>query len=421
MVVRLKTPHEKQRAFIESKAKRKIVRAGRRSGKTTGASIKAVDDFLDGHRILYAVPTQEQVDRFWFECKIALKEPIEAGIYYKNETKHIIELPGTEQRIRAKTAWNADSLRGDYADELILDEYQQMDEDAWSLVGAPMMLDTDGNTTFIYTQKRGKHHSKELFKKAKEDQSGRWETFVFSSHDNPHLSQEALDEITLDMTTIAYRAEILAEDIEDDPMALWRRQEMIEDHRVTSHPALVRVIVGVDPPGGATECGIIVGALGKDGDGYIIEDRSLKASPAKWGSEVLTAYHHNEADRIVGEKNYGGDMVENTIRRLEGGELVSYKDVHATRGKAVRAEPVAALYEQGRIHHVGEFPDLEDELCTWVPGVSKWSPNRLDALVWVITEIIPAIRARSLPETQPIQESKFLEEPVGEKSRWKRY
>lgn len=388
LTVRLKKPHDKQREIIDSPAKRKIIRAGRRSGKTTGASIIAVEGFLKGQRILYATPTDEQISRFWIECKLALEQTLDAKLFYKNETKHIIELSGTEQRIRAKTAWDADTLRGDYADILILDEYQLMGADTWGLVGAPMLLDNDGDAIFIYTTKRGKHHSKEMFKAAELDTSGRWATFSFSSHDNPHLHRGALDDITKDMTAIAYRMEILAEEVEDDPRAFWNREEMIEPHRRTSHPELVRVVVGVDPPGGVVECGIVVAGLGVDGHGYILEDSSLQDSPAKWGAAVVTAYNKNSADRVVGEANYGGDMVENTIRMVDGGAIVSYKNVHATRGKAVRAEPISARYEKGEVHHVGEFPELEDELCTWVPGVSKWSPNRLDALVWTLTELM---------------------------------
>lgn len=390
LTVTLKRAHEKQRAFIESNAKRKVIRAGRRGGKTTGAAILAVESFLAGRRILYATPTQEQVDRFWQECKKALDEPIKAGVFYKNETRHIIELAGTEQRIRAKTAWNADTLRGDYADLLIMDEYQLMGEDAWGLVGAPMLLDNDGDAVFIYTKRRGKHHSDTLFKKAQSDQTGRWATFVFSSHENPYLSRLALDEITGDMTQLAYRAEILAEEIDDDPRALWNRG--IIDH-VTSHPDLIRVGVGVDPPGkeDGAECGIVVGGIGKIGDevhGYVLADPSLHGSPAKWGSEVVTAYHHNRADRVIGEINFGGDMVEHTIRTVEGGKEVAFKAIHASRGKAVRAEPVVAFYEQSRIHHVGYFEALEDEMCNWVPGESGWSPNRVDALVWIMIELM---------------------------------
>lgn len=188
------------------------------------------------------------------------------------------------------------------------------------------------------------------------------------------------------------RQELHGEVLEDREGALWRRQEMIEAHRVTSHPDLIRIVVGVDPPGSATgaECGIVVGGIAKIGDvthGYVLDDRSRQDSPAGWGSEVVTAYNVHRADRIIGEANYGGDMVENTVRTVTGGDKVAYESVHASRGKAIRAEPVAALYEQGRVHHVGQFPLLEDELCTWVQGEGP-SPNRLDALVWALTMLM---------------------------------
>jgi phage terminase large subunit-like protein len=263
-----------------------------------------------------------------------------------------------------------------------------MDEDAWALVGAPMLLDNNGDAVFIYTSKRGKHHSKDLFKKALKDKSGRWATFVFSSFDNPHLDAGALNDITGDMTQLAYRAEILAEDIEDDPRALWSRD--VISHR-TDYPQLGRVVVGIDPPGSKSgnECGIIVcGSAKMDGKlhGFVLSDNSLQGTPAQWGKAGVTAYHSNKADRILGENNYGGEMVEHTVRSVDPN--VSYKAVHASRGKQVRAEPIAAYYEQGRVHHVGEFQQLEDEQCNWIPGESKWSPNRVDALVWALTELM---------------------------------
>src|SRR5262244_3629047 len=144
----MRVPHPKQAAFVYDPIKRKMVRAGRRGGKTIGFATIAVEAFLAGRRVLYAVPTQEQIDRFWFECKRALAPGIAYGAVRKNETRHILEIPGTETRIRAKTAWDADTLRGDYADLLILDEFQLMNEDAWGVVGAPMMLDTNGNAVF---------------------------------------------------------------------------------------------------------------------------------------------------------------------------------------------------------------------------------------------------------------------------------
>lgn len=380
--IRLRTLHPAQQAIVDSKAKRRIVRAGRRSGKTTVASDIAVTEFCEGRRVLYAVPTQEQAERFWFEVNRALQEPIDQGRLYKNETRHVIEERGTERRIRAKTAFDANTLRGDYADILILDEVQLMKKNAWDEVGAPMLLDNDGDAIFIYTTIRGNHWAKDLYKQAQSDTTGRWAVFHFSSLENPHLSRSALDEIVKDMTNLAYRMEILAEDIEDDPRALWNR-ELIK--YVTQTPTLVRVVVGVDPPGGATECGIVTGGIDADDIVYILEDRSLVASPDDWGTAVVTAYHRNKADRVLGEANFGGDMVESIIRTVD--RNVSYKAVHASRGKAVRAEPVTALYEQGKVVHVGQLPDLEDEMCSWVPGETKNSPNRIDALVWVVTDL----------------------------------
>jgi len=398
--IRLKEPHDRQKEFIYSPAKRKVIRAGRRGGKTTGMAILAIERFLAGERVLYATPTQEQIEKFWYECKVALAEPIERGALYKNETRHIIEVPGTEQRIRAKTAWNADTLRGDYAKLLILDEYQLMKPDAWGLVGAPMLLDTDGDAVFIYTGKRGQNHAKELYKKAEEDETGRWAVFRFASKDNPTLSREALEEISGDMTQLAYRLEILAEEIDDDPRALWTR-ETLERPRLTQHPGLARVVVGVDPPGKATgaECGIVVAGISRwqnQTHGYVLADYSLRGKPHEWGAEVVAAYHKHDADRVIAEVNFGGDMVESTIRAVTGGQTVSYKAVRASRGKAIRAEPVAALYEKDRVHHVGQFGELEDEYCTWVAEEDDFSPNRLDAAVWAITDLM--LRTKDYPK-----------------------
>jgi hypothetical protein len=405
--IHLPEPHAKQEAFIHSPAKRKIIRAGRRGGKTVGVSVFGVEKFLAGRRVLYGAPTSEQVDRFWTTVCRSLYEPIKAGIFYKNETEHIIELSGTEQRIRAKTCWNANTLRGDYADELILDEWQLMAEETWDEVGAPMLLDNNGNATFIYTppslhsravsKATDPQHAAKMFKSYQEKQlSGneRFAAFHFTSHDNPYLSTEALEEITGDMTNIAYRMEILAEDVNEAPGALWHRHNRtengkllfgIEENRVSSFGNLERVIVGVDPSATTKgdEAGIITcGRIGEEY--YLIGDDSIQGSPNTWASAAVAAYHKYHADLIVGEGNNGGEMIEAVIKQID--KNVNYKMVHATRGKAVRAEPIAAICEKGHDHHVGNFAILEDELCLWVQGDN--SPNRLDAKVWAMTELI---------------------------------
>jgi hypothetical protein len=395
--IHLPMPHEKQVAFIRSKAKRKMVKAGRRGGKTVGSSILGVEYFLSARRVLYAAPTQEQVTRFWFEVTSALMQPVKAGIFYKNESEKFIDLRGTEQRIKAKTAWNADTLRGDYADLLILDEFQLMNEDTWGLVGAPMLLDNDGDAVFIYTppslksrsvsKANNPQHAAKMFKRFEELirlGSTRHAVFHFKSTDNPHLSKTALDEITQDMTSIGYRMEILAEDVDEAPGALWTRQ-IIEENRVLKAPDyLPRIIVGVDPSATSIgdEAGIIVGGWIGD-EGYLLADESVQGSPLTWADRAITAYHENKADMIVAEANNGGEMVEVTIHHIDS--TVPVVLVHASRGKRTRAEPISALYEKKKIHHVGKFDMLEDEMCLWVPGDD--SPNRMDAAVWTFSKL----------------------------------
>ncbi|NLS78902.1 MAG: ATP-binding protein [Chloroflexi bacterium] len=389
--------HERQQEFVAHPAKRKVVRAGRRSGKTVGVADLAASAFAErGRRVLYATPTQDQVGRFWYEVKRAFRQAVARGILRKDETEHVIEWPDTNARIRAKTAWNADTLRGDYADLLILDEFQLMNEDAWELVGAPMLLDNNGDAVFIYTppslrsaggsKARDPRHAAKLFQRAQADATGRWAAFHFTSHDNPFISREALDEISRDMTRLAYLQEIMAEDIEDAPGALWKR-DLLEQFRVLQAPPLLRVVVAVDPEAtsgpGSAETGIVAAGLGADRHYYVLADDSLRASPHGWATQAIAACRRLQADRLVAEANNGGEMVEHTLRTVD--PAVPYRAVHASRGKQVRAEPIVALYEQGKVHHVGSFPALEDQLCQWVPGDP--SPDRLDALVWAMTEL----------------------------------
>jgi hypothetical protein len=387
--------HALQGAFVDCTAKRIVVRAGRRGGKTTGVAKRAVKRFLAGRRQLYATPTAEQVDAFWNAVCYALQEPIDAGVLYKNETKHIIEVPGTKQRIRAKTAWNADTLRGDYADDLMLDEYQLMNEEAWEVVGAPMLADNDGDAVFIYTppslrsrsvtKANDPQHAAKMFKKAKLDTTGRWATFHFSSRENPYISQTAIDDLASDMTALAYRMEILAEDVDEAPGALWTRALIENNRHIGPLPDFERVVVAIDPSATSTgdEAGII--GAGRHGDHfYLLEDVSIQGSPKTWASAAITLYHKLKADHITAEANNGGEMISAVIGQIDPNVRVIL--VHASRGKQTRAEPVAAIYEQGRGHHVGSFPLVEDEMCLWTPGDD--SPNRMDALVWAGTDMM---------------------------------
>lgn len=171
--------------------------------------------------------------------------------------------------------------------------------------------------------------------------------------------------------------------------ALWTRA-LIDDYRVSKAPDLQRIVIGVDPSGthnaNSDETGIVAAGLGFDQRGYVLEDRTCRESPNGWATKAVGLYHKLRADRIVAEANYGGEMVEQVIRSIDPNVPVTL--VNATRGKAVRAEPVVGLYEQGRVGHVGTHVLLEDQMTSWIPGKSTISPGRIDALVWTITALM---------------------------------
>lgn len=188
------------------------------------------------------------------------------------------------------------------------------------------------------------------------------------------------------------RQELLAELLDDNPGALWTRA-VIEAGRVRQAPDCERMVVALDPAATAgedsAETGIIV--AGMAGDHYfVVDDRTVRDHPLRWAAAGVGAYHHWRADRIVGEVNHGGEMIEALLRTIDPN--VSYRALRASRGKLIRAEPIAALYEQGRVHHVGGFSALEDQMCEWVPGDD--SPDRLDALVWALTELSEGLGSR---------------------------
>ena len=134
------------------------------------------------------------------------------------------------------------------------------------------------------------------------------------------------------------------------------------------------------------ECGVIVVGLGENCHAYVLDDGSGVMPPDQWARAVVAKYREHEADKIIAEVNNGGDMIGLTINTVDQG--CAYEAVRASRGKRTRAEPVASLYEQGRVHHVGVLPTLEDEMCTWDPMSSTRSPNRIDALVWAVWSLL---------------------------------
>ena len=237
----------------------------------------------------------------------------------------------------------------------------------------------------------------ELVKRAQEGDK-RIRLVTGSTFDNSaNLPESALEALRqrYEGTTLG-RQELFAELILDSPGALWSR-EAIEINRVTADkaPDLVRIVVAVDPAVSAkgdrvAETGIVVAGIGEDRHCYVLEDGTMEnATPDQWASKAVSLYSNWSADRIVYERNQGGDLIRHTFQTID--DRLPLKAVVASKGKQTRAEPVSALYEQGRVHHVGNFPVMEDQMCFWNPNDPSQrgnSPDRVDALVWAVSELM---------------------------------
>jgi phage terminase large subunit-like protein len=219
---------------------------------------------------------------------------------------------------------------------------------------------------------------------------GLYDHMIMNPDDN--LENLPEDYISSVLGTLSHRQQKrfrYGEFVDDVEGALWS-YELIDKNRVNELPEFKRIVVAVDPSGsgkqGSDEAGIIVTGLGFDGHGYVLEDRSGVMTPNQWGSMAVRLYHKWNADRMVAEVNQGWDMVEAVIRNIE--KNISLRKISASRGKIARAEPVVALYEQGKVHHVGSLPGLEDEMTGWDATEATMSPGRIDALVYGLSEMM---------------------------------
>lgn len=195
------------------------------------------------------------------------------------------------------------------------------------------------------------------------------------------------------------RQELFGEILTDKPGALWTLRQIEETRAGAELPSMQRIVVAIDPPissqEGSDECGIVVAGIGTDGHGYVLADLSERGlDPRQWAEKAAAAYYHHGADRIVAESNQGGEMVGQVLRAVDPN--LPIKLVTATRGKVLRAEPVSALYAQSRVHHAGVFKLLEDQMTDFTQDFDRtragYSPDRLDALVWALTELMISAR-----------------------------
>lgn len=308
------------------------------------------------------------------------------GIYNEsnyNRTRSAYTLPNGS-RIKGFSAEKPDRLRGPqhhgaWCDELAAWEYPE----TWDQLQFGLRLGNHPQCV-ITTTPRPTKIIKELIKDP-ENIITRGSTY--ENADNLAASTLVTLQTKYANTRLG-RQELFGEILDDNPGALWNRA-IIDTARVTTLPHLMRVVIGVDPAVTSGEesdsTGIVAAGMSADGHYYILADETIKASPQEWATKAISTFELHKADRIIAETNNGGDLVVHLLQQVK--PSIPVKKVTATRGKAVRAEPIAALYEQGRVHHLGYFADLETEMCEWEPGISAKSPDRMDALVWALTEL----------------------------------
>jgi predicted phage terminase large subunit-like protein len=369
-----------------------LILAGRGWGKSrVGAETVRTWAEDPNERILMIAPTSSDVRDVMIEGPSGLMScypPSRKPRY--NSSRHVVEFPSGAIGI-TRTAESPERLRGPqfrkfWFDEICAAQYQ---EEAWNQVMFGFRLPTPNLQGIITTTPKPTKTLKSIIANPK--------TIVTrgSSYDNrSNLSPEYYRDVIKPFEgTRLGRQEINAEILEDVPGALWTRG-LIEATRITSAQIkwefLVRIVVAIDPAvtsrEDSDETGIIVAALTNTGHVIVIDDLSGKYSPSEWARVAIAALKSRGADRIIGEVNNGGDLVERNIRAEDPN--TPFQAVRASRGKAVRAEPVAALYEQGRVHHAGSLGKLEDQMTNWTPYGNERSPDRLDALVWAVTGLV---------------------------------
>ena len=372
-----------------------LILAGRGFGKTWTGAYDIVNYAMTHPNTISAVlaPTFGDLRRVCFEGVSGINQLIPIECYhnskasgYNRSTSEIKLWNGS--KIVGFSASEPDRLRGSqyhraWCDELAAWRYPE----AYDQLQFGLRLGKNPQVV-ITTTPRPTPIIKELMKRAEDDV---YVTQGSTFENKENLAQSALKQFVdrYEGTRLG-RQELYAEILDDFEGALWN-YTMLEDCRVTKEhlPEMTKIIVSIDPAvtanANSDETGIIVSALGEDERYYILEDKTGKYSPDEWGRVAIELFYRYNANMIVAEVNNGGDLVERLLRSIE--RNIPYKSVHATRGKMVRAEPISALYEQGRVYHLGTFPKLEEQMCSFTGDNKGASPDRLDALVWGLTEL----------------------------------
>jgi phage terminase large subunit-like protein len=375
--------HRGQRKVVDEARRFNVLACGRRFGKSTLGEDRIIHPALDGYPTAWFSPTYKMLSEIWRDLQTRLRGVTK----YTNMQERRIELV-TGGSIEMWSLDKPDVARGRKYKRVVIDEASIIRglDDAWQAVIRPTLADFRGDAFLLGTPK-GDNFFKQAFEFGQSDDYPDWMSWQLPTETNPIILPEEIEALRRELPARLFEQEILARFIGDMEGALWTRS-LIDSLRVTVKPRIIRrVVVGVDPKIDSeanSETGIVVAALAEDGHAYILDDMSIDDTPNGWAKQAITAYYRYDADEIVAEVNQGGDLVASTLRSID--KAIPITTVRASKGKYTRAQPVASLYEEGQIHHVGKFTALENQMCNWLPGDK--SPDRLDAMVWAIYELL---------------------------------
>src|SRR3972149_190093 len=379
-----------------------IVTKGRRFGATKGAANAFIEWMLEGKKLLWGDTISANIDRYIERYFLPELKKSKIPYSYSAQKKVMQLLTVGGGCCDFRSADRPENWEGFGYNIIFLNEAGIILKNDYLFTNAvlPMLMDYDGSMLIAAGVPKGKfvkereHRFYSLYKNAMAGVKG-YRCLEFSSYDNPLLSKTDIDDLSLEigrMNEQMIQQEIYGKFIEGAAGQLWSQVD-IERARVNVKPDLKRIVVAIDPAVSknehSDETGIITMGLDSLNHGYVLEDNSGRYSPDEWSTVALNQVKKWNAEAIVAEKNQGGDMVETIIKHklLGSGIAVRIKLVTATKGKYVRAEPIFALYEQGKVFHVGFHPELEKQMINF-SGSSDKSPDRVDALVWGATDLL---------------------------------
>lgn len=367
-----------------------IVTKGRRFGATKGAANALIEFCLQGKKVLWGDTINGNIDRYFDRY---IEPELRTNKIEHRYSRQMKQLTIGNGLVDFRSADRSENWEGFGYDIIILNEAGIILKNKYLYTNAvlPMLMDNPMSVLFAMGVPKGKylkdltkHPFFQLYEAAKSGAEG-YVLYEYTSYDNPFLSQQAISELEQEiarMNAEMVQQEIYGKFIEGAHNILWTHDII---RYTDTLPKAKRIVIGNDPSGSkdGDAVGIVTAMEGVDGYYYVLADRTGNYTPNEWGSILVREYSGKKADAIVVERNFGGDMVKAIIHNID--KRVRVIEVVASKGKVVRAEPIVGLYEQGLVRHARGLEDLELEMLTWTQG-SK-SPNRIDALVWALTEL----------------------------------